>query len=36
MFGSVDGQLRGAQLHRLYDLNAFRFPVTAFLPHGGC
>jgi hypothetical protein len=30
---AVAGQLRGAQLRRLRDLNAFWFAVAAFLPH---
>ena len=30
---AVAGQLRGAQLRRLPDLNAFWFAVAAFLPH---
>ena len=29
---AVAGPLRGAQLHRLQDLNAFWFAVAAFLP----
>jgi hypothetical protein len=29
---AIDGPLRGAQLHRLHDLQAFWFAVAAFLP----
>jgi len=30
---AISGPLRGAQLHRLQDLQAFWFAVAAFVPH---